>query len=427
MGTGLGVSGGASGSEIDIGQSLRVGFPAPRTVTKIEVLFLFNGPEFNDKAEVAKVTTDQASYKLTMPTGVDNGIPVWSDSNGAAISGALVERCVINSTTNATSTGPGCFRINNPFPAPVSSMTFEALPGTAWANGGTNTNDSDYSIGRIEAYEGVYGVRTSFKTGRAYVSNRNVGAVLALIPDSPAFTKLVNVKYPDSTGTLQDLTLSTLPNRPDGLTVAPGNSVDLADCRTTTPCTVIPGATGEPPAVTFDQVKLANDSPTGVTVYQIRGLIDCRYAPVDCSNLLGVSPIGTAPFDNNEYVEGLIGAGIIIPLDPSKPSLAKNRYRPAAQLLNVTPMLPEDVTSLFSESGGLPDLQISRTYRAQRGRSARPFRFDALFYKTAKGQVFVDTLFTDIEVNQLSSTTSSVATLTIGQLLIPLLTRPSQG
>jgi hypothetical protein len=170
---------------------------------------------------------------------------------------------------------------------------------------------------------------------------------------------------------------------------------------------VIPGATNQPPSVTFDQVKLAGENPpTGVTVYQIRGLIDCRYAPVDCSNLLGVPPIGTAPFDKNEYVEGLIGAGIIIPLDPSKPSLAKNRYRPAAQLLNVTPMLPEDVTSLFSESGGLPPLQISRTYRAQRGTDpARPFRFDALFYKTAKGQVFIDTLFTDIEVNQLSSTT----------------------
>jgi hypothetical protein len=153
------------------------------------------------------------------------------------------------------------------------------------------------------------------------------------------------------------------------------------------------------PVVTVKDVKLKPDSPSTVTVYQIKGLIDCRYAPKACSDLLGVAPIGTAPFDDNEYMEGLIGAGIIIPLDPAKPSLAKNRYRPAAQLLNVTPLLPEDVTVLFNQSGGLPPLQISRTYRAQ---AQNNFRFDALFYKTAAGQTFVDTFITDIDVQALS-------------------------
>jgi hypothetical protein len=100
-------------------------------------------------------------------------------------------------------------------------------------------------------------------------------------------------------------------------------------------------------------------------------------------------------------MEGLIRQGIIIPLDPATPSLAKNRYRPAAQLLNVTSLLPEDVTVLFSESGGLPPLQISRTYR---GQAQNNFRFDALFYKTAEGQTFVDTFITDIDVKALSST-----------------------
>ena len=391
---GLGVQGKVPG-EIAINESVKVQFQGndPYKVESIQIVFLFNGPEYGDRAEIARVTTNAgASYTLSVGNAPDDADAAWSNP------GSTVTKC--GKTTSATLDGSGCFLVTNPFPAPVTSLAFTAVTGS---NGylSANTSDSDFAIGEIKAsVDYSYGIRTSFKTGRVYVSDSNARAVRALAPLAAGSGYQLIPLTPDTNGILY-----TTPTAPEGLTVAPGNSVDLADCKTTTPCTVIPGATGQPPSVTFDQVTLKEGSPTGVTVYQIRGLIDCRYAPVDCSNLLGVAPIGSPPFDNNEYVEGLIGAGIIIPLDPSKPSLAKNRYRPAAQLLNVTPMLPEDVTSLFSESGGLPDLQISRTYRAQRGDPAKPFRFDALFYKTAKGQVFVDTLFTDVEVNQLSSTT----------------------
>jgi hypothetical protein len=391
---GIGVNGSVPG-EIARQESVQVQFLGndPYKVDSIKIVFLFNGPEYGDKAEIAQVTTDTgASYTLSVRNDADDAKADWS---GPGTASRIIDNC------GATQLGgSGCFLITNPFPATVKSLVFTAFPGTTGYQS-ADTNDSDFAIGEIKAsVDYGYGIRTSFKTGRVYVSDSNARAVRALVPEA-AGTGYQLIPLTPATNSI----LYTTPTAPEGLTVAPGNSVDLADCKTTTPCTVIPGATGQPPSVTFDQVKLADGSPTGVTVYQIRGLIDCRYAPVDCSILLGVPPIGTAPFEPNEYVEGLIGAGVIIPLDPSKPSLAKNRYRPAAQLLNVTPMLPEDVTSLFSESGGLPDLQISRTYRAQRGTDpARPFRFDALFYKTAKGQVFIDTLFTDVEVNQLSST-----------------------
>jgi len=401
--SGIGVNGSVPG-EIALKESVQVQFLGndPYKVDSIKIVFLFNGPEYGDKAEIAQVTTDTgASYTLSVRNDADNAKADWS---GPGTASRIIDNC------GATQLGgSGCFLITNPFPAPVRSLVFTAVPGTTGYQS-ADTNDSDFAIGEIKAsVDYSYGIRTSFKTGRVYVSDSNARAVRALVPAAADTGYQLIPLTPDTNGILY-----TTPTAPEGLTVAPGNSVDLSTCTGTDPitgkpvkCTVIPGATGQPPSVTFDQVKLAGENPpTGVTVYQIRGLIDCRYAPVDCSNLLGVPPIGTAPFDKNEYVEGLIGAGIIIPLDPSKPSLAKNRYRPAAQLLNVTPMLPEDVTSLFSESGGLPDLQISRTYRAQLGTDpARPFRFDALFYKTAKGQVFVDTLFTDVEVNQLSSTT----------------------
>jgi hypothetical protein len=396
--TGLGVQGKVPG-EIAIDESVKVQFQGndPYNVKSIQIVFLFNGPEYGDRAEIAQVKADGTIYKLTVKNDADDAEALW-DGPGS------VEKCGATTSLSLSPTASGCFLIKNPFPASVRELTFTAPTGALAGFGGTTSSDSDFAIGEINAsVDYGYGIRTSFKTGRVYVSDSNARAVRALVPEALSTGYKLIPLTPTTNGIL-----STSPTAPEGLTVAPGNSVDLADCGgdKTKPCTVIPGATGQPPSVTFDQVKLADGSPTGVTVYQIRGLIDCRYAPVDCSKLLGVPPIGTAPFDNNEYVEGLIGAGIIIPLDPSKPSLAKNRYRPAAQLLNVTPMLPEDVTALFSESGGLEDLQISRTYRAQRGTDlAKPFRFDALFYKTAEGQVFVDTLFTDVEVNQLSSTT----------------------
>jgi hypothetical protein len=402
--TGLGVQGKVPG-EIAVGETVKVQFLGndPYRVSSIQIVYLFNGPEFGDKAEIALVTADGdtadgASYTLKIGNDKDDADATWSNPD------STVTKCGL--ATSDPANGSGCFKITNPFPAPVRTLAFTASTATSNGYESANTNDSDFAIGEIKAsVDYRYGIRTSFKTGRVYVSDSNARAVRALLPGTGTPYVLNPLPAPnDILSTTLTTPTTTLTTVPDGLTVAPGNSVDLANCETTT-CTVIPGATGQPPSVTFDSVELNGDSPTGVTVYQIRGLIDCRYAPIDCSNLLGVAPIGSPPFDDSEYMEGLISAGIIIPLDPSKPALAKNRYRPAAQLLNVTPMLPEDVTALFSESGGLPDLQISRTYRAQRGTDpAKPFRFDALFYKTAKGQVFINTLFTDVEVNQLTGT-----------------------
>ena len=106
---------------------------------------------------------------------------------------------------------------------------------------------------------------------------------------------------------------------------------------------------------------------------------------------------------------------MIVPLEPSGP----NRRNPAAQLLNVTPLLPEDVTTQFDSSGvapgGLPPLYVSKQYR---GQQARDFRIEALFFKTETGVVFLDTYQGEIDVSKLSGfelgcnvpTTSNVPT-----------------
>lgn len=386
--SGLGLNGSTPG-EIAINENVHVQFqgPDPYTVTAIQIVYLFNGPEYGDRAEIAKVTVDGSTpYTLTVGNTADNAAAVWSGPGS------------VTTCSPPTSSGAGCFLITNPFPAPVSALDFTAVHG-ATGFGGTTANDSDFAIGKIEAsVDYSYGIRTSFKTGRVYASDRNARNVRALVPGA-GVNYLLTQLLPVSNGIL-----STSPTAPDGLTVAPGNSVDLSQCLggITNPCTVIPGATPtSDPVVTFDNVKLTFDSPSRVTVYHNKGLIDCRHRPKDCVDLLGLTDPYPSPVGTNQNMENLISAGIIIPLDPSKPALAKNRYKPAAQLLNVTPMLPEDVTILFSESGGLKPMFISRHFR---GQEQNDFRFDALFYKTPKGQTFVDTFFTDIDVANLSST-----------------------
>ncbi len=369
--SGLGVAGGASGNEIDIGQSILVTFPAPQSVAAIQVLFLYNGPEFNDKAEVAQVITDQGTYTLSLRNNADDAAADWSGPGTVTKCGAT------------TSTGPGCFLITNPFPSPVASLRFAPLAGSA-PFAGTGTDNSDFAIGLIDTAN--YGLRTSFKTGRAYVSSRGLGAVLALQPNSSTFTALQPVKINSG---VDDLALSTLPTQPDGLTVAPGITIDLADC--TENCAWLKDANGNVTA-SFDNVRLA-PGPSGTKIFQVKNLPDCRYVPQVCRTLL----MGSNAASDDAARQDLINAGWILPLDTA------NKLKPAAELLNVTPLLPEDVTGEFDASGiapnGLPPLYISNQYR---GQSINQYRFQGFFFKTAVGIVFLDTFEAEFDVAKLA-------------------------
>ncbi len=197
---GLGVVGGSAGNEIDIGEQLNVQLPAGYTVTALQILFLFNGPEFGDNTEQASITTTDPATNATNTytlTATAEDTAVWTGPGTVSNCGAT------------TSSGTGCFLIKNPFPLDAS---VNLLGFTASGNA-----TSDFSIGKIEAgVYGVYGVRSSFKTGRAYLSDKAAKTVTALLPDNAAFTQLVAGDD-----------LSTAPEKPDGLTVAPGISIDL--------------------------------------------------------------------------------------------------------------------------------------------------------------------------------------------------------
>jgi hypothetical protein len=82
---------------------------------------------------------------------------------------------------------------------------------------------------------------------------------------------------------------------------------------------------------------------------------------------------------------------------------------PAAQRLNATTLLPQEVTALFDDSGappgGLPPLLISPQYRAQ---ERNDFLFDAFFVVTEPGVYFRDNFTAEFDVPILEGETTSL-------------------
>ena len=116
---GIGVDGSVRG-EIAFGEAVNVQFLGndPYKVASIQIVFLFNGPEYGDKAEIASVKTDTgASYTLSVGNDKDDADAAWSNP------GSTVTKC-----GPTTLGGSGCFLITNPFPVPVKSLVFTAVP-----------------------------------------------------------------------------------------------------------------------------------------------------------------------------------------------------------------------------------------------------------------------------------------------------------
>ncbi len=197
-----------------------------------------------------------------------------------------------------------------------------------------------------------FGLRASKKSGRVYVSDRNYCRVLALQPTaqtSGGQFQLANVLEAG-----QPLTLSTGTIAIDSPTIAPGISIDLEDCYDT--CNLVTTSSGV--AATLQHVQLGSVA-SGLTLFQITGIPDCRWAPNSCDPALLSQVI----------------------VDPD------NRGNPAAQYLNVTPLLPKEITDLYAASGGLPKLLVSPQYR---GQSANGYTFQAFFGVTEPDVMFRD-------------------------------------
>ena len=216
-----------------------------------------------------------------------------------------------------------------------------------------------------------YGIRTSSKSGKTYISDRQFCYVKSLDTDLSLLNELV--------GFDGDQTLSTTGSAgtfpPTNTTLAPGINIDLGDCTGT--CAYLKNQDGDV-AASFIGVRLNTGSEDNATAFQILDVPDCRQ-----SHKAGFPAAMKDVCDDHP-------AAVVDPDDVG---------HPAAQLLNVTELLPPDVLEIINSSGnlpgGLPDLLISRQYIAT---SRTDFLFDLFLYITQPGVHFQGNFIAEYDV-----------------------------
>lgn len=256
-----------------------------------------------------------------------------------------------------------------------------------------------------------YGLNVSEKSDVAYFTDQTYCLTVALRaevdgefdPVTNVFTGTGNLtgfviaEEQTSAGT-EKLILSTSGTAgsfaPVGPTTSPGIGFDLTDCFDA--CTLISGETGNAGAALQDVILASADS--GVTLFQVKGLPHCSWIPETCYEQLS----GMTTTDRIVAVDWLIGAGVLIKLDTLDPS------RDAEKLVfNVVPLLPDEVTNLFDESGTapstLPDLWFPPEYRAQ---EMNGFIFEALFFVPQPDVQFDDVFTLEVDVSELTRTSA---------------------
>ena len=230
-----------------------------------------------------------------------------------------------------------------------------------------------------------FSVSASSKTERVYVNDMLFCEVLALERDTAVTTHfaLKNVQEVDS-----DLTLSTASGSytPGAPTVAPGISIDLNDCDGT--CALLFNGAGETIYSLSGVTLFAEETPSGLTLFQVKGLPDCRFIPQTCIDLFGVTDGASREAD----VDNLIAAGFI-DLRSADPGA---RYNPANQRLNATKLLPLEIKEAVAPAE-IPPLLMESLYSGQDNRpdaepsAPPPYIFEAFFGRTEDGVVFTST------------------------------------
>lgn len=136
--TGVGIAGRTDG-EIDIGETITGKFSNSVLVSSIKLGLLFDGPEYGDVNEIAKLSiiysdNSLADFKLTA-TGATTAF--WSGSTGS----------VVSLGTGAILHGTGAWELINPFGAKaIKEIVFGALPGKAASTCKNCKNQSDYTF-----------------------------------------------------------------------------------------------------------------------------------------------------------------------------------------------------------------------------------------------------------------------------------------
>lgn len=143
--SGLGVTGGRTNDEIDIGETVTMNWVGALQIKQFSVGVLYNGPEFGDWTETAQVKAyNGATLLFTGVLQVDATGTTGASFNGTSFG-------TVTNLSPATHSGGGGWRVDNPFGnAQVDKLVFTALTSTLC---GTNscTNQSDYTLSSVTA------------------------------------------------------------------------------------------------------------------------------------------------------------------------------------------------------------------------------------------------------------------------------------
>lgn len=208
-------------------------------------------------------------------------------------------------------------------------------------------------------------IRVSQESKRIYVSDRQCKTVSALqfvnsattpfqgCPgiSSPSF-KLCNAKEADGA---TDVTLSTAGYEPTGVSVSPGIAINLRDCVTGTCTLVADGGDTNAVGAQMSAVKLDTSSASGLTVFQIKNIPDCRFNP----DIAPCTPGAVVTKTVSTTIKTAEGGTEVV--------------TQTLKFLDVSTLMPEEVLRLFDNTGGLPPMLISPQYRGQSKDGVRYF------------------------------------------------------
>lgn len=143
---GIGVSGGPNAGEIDLGESIKASWGAPQMLTSFSVAFLYNGPEFGDVNEVAKLSLTGAQGLYGTLTAVTDTQAKWQLFSASNV--AIGAATFVSAVSPADATGAGVWTVNNPFASHVGTgVKFSAVPGLCGV--GRCFNQSDYAFASL--------------------------------------------------------------------------------------------------------------------------------------------------------------------------------------------------------------------------------------------------------------------------------------
>lgn len=137
--TGVGIVGKTAG-EIDINEKLTGSFSKEVIVSSLNLALLFDGPEYGDVKEVAKLL-------VTFADDSSNPFEFFLTATGVHTAAWTGEGTVTSIGSGAVNGGTGAWQIDNPFGfRSVQSIEFTAVKGYPYTNCKSCNNQSDYTF-----------------------------------------------------------------------------------------------------------------------------------------------------------------------------------------------------------------------------------------------------------------------------------------